>query len=142
MEKNQRNATFMAAWKETVVAIEFSEKYKADYHTAGPSDNSDKSSLIEEKINCLANGNMSFEVKTSRTDSASLNRRTESSNSIGKIPSVAKTKIYLGDGNTHTIQLDVKEGRNKIAVISAKRRIADAANSEDFVTQVDDVNKN
>lgn len=30
MQKNQRNANFMAAWKEAVIAIEFSENYKPD----------------------------------------------------------------------------------------------------------------
>lgn len=141
MEKNQRNATFMAAWRETLIAIEFSQKYRADHHTAGHSDNS---SLVEEKINCLANDKKPIAVvETGPTDSVVIDRRSSLSDSIGKIPSVARTKIYLRDGNTHTIQLEVKAGRNKIAVISAKRHIAEAARScKEFVTQVDDPKKN
>lgn len=125
MQNHQRNSAFMAAWKETVIAIEFSKRYK-------PVSTSD-STFIDtvEKVSPKAETKI-YPGGKNVTLEATYKITVENSSPI------AATKIYLGKENTHTICLEVKPGRNKITVVSASRQAgeADIQHSEPMKTRL------
>lgn len=113
MQKNQRNSAFMAAWKETVIAIEFSKKYKPVHPTSTFIDTVENiSPKAEAKIHTVIK-NVTLEAKTKII--------------VENNSPIAETKIFLGKGNMHTICLEIKPGRNKITVVSASRQAEQAA---------------
>lgn len=107
MQKNQRNARFMAAWKEIVIVIEFCEKYNPGIYTVDNSENRNEN-LVD--------------IAAPKHETAG----PPLSNSVEISSSVAQKTIFLGNGNVHNIKLKVKAHSN-IVVTRTKRRIKGAA---------------
>lgn len=110
MQNHQRNSAFMAAWKETVIAIEFSKKYKP------------VSTSVSTFIDTVENVSPKAEAKIYPGLSENLTLEATYKITVENSSPITATKIYLGKENTHTICLEVKPGRNKITVVSASRQ--------------------